>query len=287
MLKRFLILLLALAMLASPVTAFAEENAEGESTSSVSEASEEEPAEEETTAPKKEKPKGKWKTKKHYTYYYIGKKPAKGLTEIGKKTYYFDKKGKQRTGWQKIGKKYYFFKIANGKKGYMVKGKKINKIYLKKNGRAKVTDANKKRLKTLVYATELVEMATKPDMKKSEKLRAVYDYMLAHYKYRGSPKFRHTKNWEVDYAYFMYTQLHGSCFHYGATFAFAANACGYKECYAVSSGGHGWAQVDGRVTDVSWERVDRNNHYFHFDINLSGRNGRPNYKRYGCYKKRI
>ena len=289
MTKKIVLCLMAVIMLLTPLSAIAVK-AEGtsEKTSvSAEETTKKKDSETTTSQSKEKKAEGKWKVKKHYTYYYINKKPVKGLKKIGKRTYYFDKKGKQHTGWQKIGKNYYYFNIKNGKNGCMLKKTTINKIYLKKSGKAKVTKANKKRLKTLVYATKLVEKATKPDMKKKEKLRKCYDYILNNYAYNGSLKFNHTTNWEEDYAYFMYKNKHGSCYNYGATFAFAANACGYKSCYAVSSGGHGWAQVDGRVTDVSWERVDRNNHYFHFDINLSGRNGRPNYKRYGCYFKKI
>ncbi|MBR3149245.1 MAG: hypothetical protein IKF64_03665 [Eubacterium sp.] len=278
MIKKLTLIILAVIMTVIPLNAYANEGEEAPiiAEETVTEAASEEP-----------QTNGEWKLKKHYFYYYENGEAAKGLTKIGNRTYYFDKNGRQHTGWQKIGKSYYFFNIANGENGYMLTDKKVNKIYLNKSGKAKATSANKKRLKTLVYATKLVEAATKPDMKKRVKLRKCYDYILKNYKYRGSLKFNHTKNWEEDYAYFMYTKKHGSCYHFGATFAFAANACGYKKCYAVSSGGHGWAQVDGKVTDVSWENVDRKNHYFHFDINLSAHNGRPNYKQYGRYKKRI
>ncbi len=292
MAKKLILLFLAVIMIMVPLNTFAVETDESSNTE-VSDNVENTEAkgsdtEETTKAPEKvKKSKGKWKVKKHYTYFYRNKKALKGLKKIGKRTYYFDKNGKQRTGWQKIGKNYYYFKIGNGKNGYMLKEKKVNKIYLKKSGKAKVTKSNKKRLKTLVYATKLVEKATKPDMKKKVKLKKCYDYILKNYKYKGSLRFHYSKRWEEEYAYFMYTNKHGSCYNYGATFAFAANACGYKKCYAVSSGGHGWAEVDGRVTDVSWENQDKRNHYFHFDINLSGKHGRPNYKRYGKYRKKI
>ena len=44
------------------------------------------------------------------------------------------------------------------------------------------------------------------------------------------------------------------CFGFGAAFAYLANAVGYK-AYAVSSGGHGWAEVNGRVYDPDWAKV--------------------------------
>ena len=43
-----------------------------------------------------------------------------GLKTIGGKTYLFDKKGRQLTGWHKVGKAYRFFTVAPKAKGAMV-----------------------------------------------------------------------------------------------------------------------------------------------------------------------
>ena len=85
----------------------------------------------------------------------------------------------------------------------------------------------------------------------------------------------------------MFKEGHGNCYANGAAFAFLANAVGYKECYAVSSGGHGWAEVNGRVYDPSWSLIDKRNSYFGVSFDLSGKGGRPNYKRARRYVAKI
>ena len=288
MIKKSVAFILALIVIFSAGSTFLYANAadEKQSNNQQSEVFEEESTTKQETTEKK-KPKGKWKLKKHNYYYYIKGKKVCGFRKINGKTYYFDKKGIQHTGWQKIKGKYYFFKVGKGKKGYMVKNKTVNHIKLRKNGSAKNVKKNKKRLRVLVEATKVVEKASKPDMKKREKLKACFDYVLKNYAYNGSPKFYKTKHWEVDHAYHMAFKGKGACYHYGAWFAYVANACGYKECYAVSSGGHGWSQINGKITDISWAKTDKRHNYFQMDIDLSGKDGRPNYKRYGRYFKKI
>lgn len=216
----------------------------------------------------------------------IGMKPE-GLRQIGGKEYLFDEKGIQRTGWQQYRGNYYFFKIADGAKGYMVKSDRVNGITLQKDGRAKLTSESKEKLKVLVLATEIVEKATEPGMTKSEKLKKTFDYLKANYRYRGSPKFMHTKHWEQDYALSMFEDGHGSCYAYGASFAFLANAVGCKGCYAISSGGHGWAEVDGKIYDPSWSIVDKKHNYYGMDYSMSGRGGVPGYKNSKVYVVKI
>ena len=236
---------------------------------------------------KKIEVKGEWKTKNNSVYYYVNGKKATGIQKIGTKYYYFDSKGIQRTGWQKTGNSYYFFRISNGRKGYMAVSKSVNGITLGKSGKALLTADNSEKLDALVKATRIVEKATDPVMAKNEKLRKTFDYLLSHYKYRGSPVFNHTAHWETDYALQMFDEGHGSCYAYGAAFAFLANAVGYKECYAISSGGHGWAEVDGKVYDPSWCLVDRKHSYFAVSYDLSGVEGRPGYKNARKYVVKI
>ncbi len=233
-----------------------------------------------------------WKTKNKKVYYYNSEgKKVTGLVTIGGKKYYFNSKGVQRTGWQKIGSSYYYFKIANGSKGYMVKNTKVNGVTIAKNGKAKFTGKNKTKLKAkvkvMVTANKLVEAATKPTMTKAQKLRACFNYLIKNYKYKGSPKFNKTSNWAVDNAASLFTKKHGACYEFGAAFAFIANAVGYQNCYAVSSGGHGWAEVNGKVYDPTWEITDTRYSYYAVPMSLSGVGGRPNYKKYGYYKVKI
>ena len=230
---------------------------------------------------------GKWKVKNKKVFYMVSGKKQTGLNEIDGKIYYFDTKGVQRTGWQKIGKKYYFFKIANEKSGYMVKSKRVNGIKLQKDGTAKVTSGNKDKIKALIMANELVEKVTKPTMTKAEKLEKCYHYCVKNIRYRGARKFQGGKNWDAKYTINTIKDEHGNCYAYGATFAYIANAIGYKKAYAISSGGHGWAEVNNKVYDISWELVDKEHDYFGVSYKLSGIDGRPNYKNGRKYVKKV
>lgn len=228
-----------------------------------------------------------WREKNNGFYYYENKKALTGLCEINGKFYLFNKKGMQQNGWQKYKDDYYFFHTANGKKGYMAVSEKVNGIRLAKDGKAVLTAESRTKLDVLIKANEIVQKATKPAMDKAEKLRKSFDYLLSHYKYRGSPDFESSSRWEQEYAMAMFKEGHGNCYAYGAAFAFLANAVGYKECYAVSSGGHGWAEVNGRVYDPSWSLIDKRNSYFGVSFDLSGKGGRPNYKRARRYVAKI
>ena len=71
------------------------------------------------------------------------------------------------------------------------------------------------------------------------------------------------------------------CFGFGCAFAYLANAVGYR-AYAVSSGGHGWAEVDGRVYDPDWAKVTgKVNLYCGMNYNVTGP-GIPYYKGNRC-----
>ncbi len=222
-----------------------------------------------------------WKESKGRYYYRIKEGEwASGITEIGGKKYYFDKKHIQHVGWQKIGKAYYYFQIASGEKGHMICSQKVNHIKLRKDGRAKVSKANKKRLWVLAEAQRVAERATKKNLKMSrkEKLQASWKYILKNWRYVESPDWRYKKGWEVKNAYYCLECDRGDCMAQGAAFAFIGNACGYTDCCAVSSGGHGWAEVKGRVCDPTWAKVDKKHSYFMLKMSLSGKNRRPRYK---------
>lgn len=230
---------------------------------------------------------GKWKSRNQNVFYYENGKKVTGLKEINQKYYYFASNGIQRTGWQKCQGDFYFFKIANGKNGYMEKSKTINGIRLTTDGKAKLTATSTAKLDILIKANKILEKAVRPEMEKSEKLKKIFEYLLEHYQYRGSPTFVNTKHWELDYASDLFDKGHGNCYAFGAGFAFLANAAGYKNCYAVSSGGHGWAEVAGKVYDPTWSLIDDNHSYFAVSFELSGRDGRPNYKNARTYIAKI
>lgn len=231
--------------------------------------------------------KDSWRVDKQEVFYYSKGKKVTGLKRLNGKYYYFDKKGVQRTGWQKIGGGYYFFKIENGEKGHMVVSRKVNGISLQSSGKAKKTKQNAAKLKVMVKANKIMEKAAKPTMSRYEKLRACFEYTIKKFRYRGSPTFKKSKNWECKYAMDMFSKKRGNCYAYGAAFAFLANAAGYTDARAISSGGHGWAEVKGKVFDPSWEITDKKHHYFNMSYKLSGKDGRPNYKKNRKYVKKI
>ena len=222
---------------------------------------------------------GSWKVIRNKVFYVdaYGKK-AKGLVKIGNRKFYFSDKGVQRTGWWKINNHYYFFHYKNKSGGYLVKNKTVNGITLKKTGRA-VLDARWKKLKmrTMYACSEIVAKTTNSSMSVLQKMKKVYDYERNNYHIGGDQTFHYSPHQDVVYAYGMVKTGRGVCYGWGALYAYLANACGAKKCAFISSGGHGWAEVNGLVSDPDWEFADKSRSYFNFSYELSG-NGRPNYK---------
>ena len=56
----------------------------------------------------------------------------------------------------------------------------------------------------------------------------------------------------------------GDCFSYGAAFAYIGKAIGCTECYACNSGGHGWAEIEGKYYDPEWDM--HHQEYNHFGV---------------------
>ena len=231
--------------------------------------------------------KSQWRLSSGRYYYYNAKgKKVTGITKIRNKQYYFDEKGIQRTGWQLIGKNYYYFKIGEAKKGSMVTDKTVNGVRLDKKGKAVLTKDSKEKLKLMVHASEVVEEITDWSMSKMERLRKCFDYTKHTYHYYNWRKFSNVKNWDKLYASDMFFHGKGNCFSYAAAFAYLANAVGYS-ANVISSGGHGWAEIDGRVFDPDWALASRVDSYFNMSYSLSGRGGRPNYKPNRAYVVKV
>lgn len=229
----------------------------------------------------------KWVTKKSKVYYYNNKgKKVTGLQKIGKYQYYFDSKGVQRSGWRKIKNNYYFFQIKSGKKAYMAKSKTVNGIALDAKGRASKKGSNLRKLKLMVKANEIVDTITTPTMTQTEKLKTCFDYTKK-YHYTSWRPFTNKPGWELDFAEDMFYKGRGDCVSYGCAFAFLANAAGATKVYCVSSGGHGWAEIKGRVYDPDWALVSSVDSYFAMSYSLSGVQGRPNYKPNRTYVVKI
>lgn len=225
-----------------------------------------------------DKPKVQWTKKASYFFCKVdGVKQKGGLKKIGNKSYLFDKKGRQLTGWHKVGKSYRYFTVANKAKGSMVTGKVVNGVKLDKQGRAVLNSQSKAELKVLVKATEFVESHTRPAWSQKKKLRACYNLLKNKYSERSYRRFSPKSGWQRAYALDIFTKKSGDCDSYGSAFAYIANAIGCKSCKVVSSGGHTWAEVNGKVYDPEWAKHCRTD-LFAYPYSKSGRGGTPGYR---------
>ena len=112
-----------------------------------------------------------------------------------------------------------------------------------------VTDSDK----TLCAAAKDIAKCTTSTMTKDEKLKAAFDYIRENY-LEGvphDPPYRES-DWPVVCANDIFVNGKGDCFSYGAAFAYMCRAIGCSEVYACNSGGHGWAQAEGKVYDPEW-----------------------------------
>lgn len=233
---------------------------------------------------------GTWKTSKGRHYYYNARgKKIKGKVKIGSRYYFFDKNGIQRYGWKKIKNDYYFFRISTGTTGaYMLTSTTINGIALDASGRASKSGSNLRKLKLMTEANNIVEKISRPGMNKMQRLRASFDYVKKQYTYYCWREFRNTQDWEKDFAEDMFFRGgRGDCVSYAAAFAYLANAVGMKKVYVICSGGHGWAEIGGKVYDPDWALVSSVDSYFAMSYDLSGVNGRPMYRGNRLYVKKI
>ena len=219
-------------------------------------------------------------------YYYNAQgKKAKGLVTVNGRKYYFASNGVQRTGWRCVKKKYYFFRQASGTGGYMKKSTKVNGIRLKKDGTASHNKEQLRKLKLMVYSSNIADKVTNNKMTKSQKLKACFRKAVS-YNYGDGFDFVHVSNWDVWYGERMLYRGRGDCIGYAAAFAYLANAVGYQ-AYTVSSGGHGWAEIKGKVYDPDWAKVTgKMNLYCGMDYSVTGP-GIPRYKGNRLYVKKI
>ena len=132
-----------------------------------------------------------------------------------------------------------------------------------------------------------MDSQTNANQTKAQKLAVMFDYAKNHYRARNIGGFRSGGDWDMFYAEYMLNYGSGDCYCYGALFAYFANAVGYQTATAVSSGGHGWAEINGLSYDPNWARVIGTSKCYAVPASLSGRDGRPAWATYGIYKKNL
>lgn len=175
----------------------------------------------------------------------------------------------------------------NAKKGYMLTSTTVNGITLTKKGYAKYNSTEQRKLEAMVKANKIVESVTNCEMKRPERLRRAYDKLLTYPKRYVSDYLDTSKSdWDVYYANFMFDKKYGDCFPFGCSFAYLANAVGYSNVYAVSSGGHGWTEISGRIYDPSWDLATGSTHKF-YNLNPHTFYGWPDYLGTRYYVKKI
>ena len=132
------------------------------------------------------------------------------------------------------------------------------------DGRA--TKVTTEKDKTYHLALALVDKVCSRSMSKSDKLWKMFRYIQNAYT-EVNPRIPHYHGdgWEIIYANDMLVNGRGNCISYGAEFAFIAKAIGYDNCYACHSGGHGWAEIEGKVYDPEWGRHVFDHTYFGID----------------------
>ena len=118
-------------------------------------------------------------------------------------------------------------------------------------------------LATLQRAQTVLASITTDSMSKEKKLRTCFEFVKT---YQGAfPRIPHYMgmDWPVVYANDMFlNDGKGNCFSYAAAFAYLAKAIGYKEVYCCSSGGHGWAEIDGLIYDPERNKFDPSYSYY-------------------------
>lgn len=221
----------------------------------------------------------KWVTKNSNIYCKVdGKTQKGGIKTIDGKKYLFGKSGKQLTSWHKIGRNYYYFVPKTKDAGFMVTSKVVNGIKLGKDGRAKLNSEARKELNILTRATKLVEKRTRAAWSEKKKLRKLFNLLRDTYNEIATRPFSSRYGWYRPFALDILVKKTGSCDSYACAYAYIANAIGVKRCKIVSSGGHSWTELNGRVYDVEWSKHSKIDL---FDIPYS-RSGKGGIQAYGA-----
>ncbi len=228
----------------------------------------------------KPKPKDKyeWVYRNGCDQYLKNGKPMTGVVQIGKRTYYFDPNGNQRTGWRKIHNKYYFYRQKRQKKGYLLTDIVVDGIKISSDGSVLNPDAAEvKKLELMVECQKKVDSLTTAAQSKYTKRNILFDYMMNHYHEQAIPSLESRHDLDVAYAWFMITQERGDCYAYAALFTYLLNAASFKNPLFIASGGHAWSELNNYVYDPEWARVMGKSFCYKVPYNLSGTQNRPNW----------
>ena len=186
-----------------------------------------------------------------------------GFVTEGANTYYYVQGVKQTSAVVGDETEGYFYANEEGviDKGYC-DGVNVNgQDWIVINGAATpvVTESDK----TLFLAAQDIAKCTTSTMTKDEKLKAAFDYIRENY-LEGvphDPPYREA-DWPIVCANDLFVYGKGDCYSYGAAFAYMAKAIGCSDVYACNSGGHGWAEAEGKMYDPEWSMHSDKYSYF-------------------------
>ena len=200
-----------------------------------------------------------------------------GFVSEGKKAYYLSGGALQKNGIVGSDSDGFYYADENGQidlgycDGVNFNGADWNVI------EGKATKVESDSDKTLFSALKAVASCTDSKMTREEKLKKCFDYIKTSYLegVRHDPPYTEM-DWPVVYANDLFVYGKGDCYSYGAAYAYMGRAIGYTEVYACNSGGHGWAEIEGKYYDPEWDI--HHNEYNHFgvspddpcDVNYSG-----------------
>ena len=112
-----------------------------------------------------------------------------------------------------------------------------------------------------------VGKCTNSSMTRDEKLYAAFKYLQDDNNFLEGvlhdPPYNEM-DWPVVCANDLFVEGMGDCFSYGAAYAFMAKGIGCENCYACNTGGHGWAEIDGKAYDPEFDM--HNHEYSHYAV---------------------
>lgn len=163
-------------------------------------------------------------------------------------TYYVNQKGIVLTGWRKIKERYYYFDRQTGKRNA---GGKVDGIAMERDGRAKETTYNIRKIKMMMKARAVVSQIARVSDSKKQKLEKCFRWIFKfpYKRYRILRKVKNHAGWELDFAEDIFVRRQGCCVSEASAFAFLAKECGYENTYLCDDTGHGWTEINGRVFD--------------------------------------
>lgn len=187
------------------------------------------------------------------------------LIDIGEYTYCVTPKGAAASGWQVVEKKLYSVR----KSGAVRERMEYKGIVLTDNGTAKMCQDTKVMMRTV----KTVHSLTKPEMTKSQKLKACWKYLTNKKNFRYVFKYPDLKEkkWQRKTAENMLRTRRGNCYSFACAFAAMANVIGYDSyvvCGRINGSRdeagdgltrHAWVKINGRCYDseaqfAGWRR---------------------------------